>query len=154
MIMPGQENEPWGCGYHGDDGYSFYSGSGGPYGESYATGDIIRYYLNFRNKILFYTKNGINLVKGPNNAFKLRYQGKLYFIMSKYDKTFEDLTRLLKIEPDNTIALKYRDEINYIIKKYNELIANFKELLKIKPNDKWAKKVYELVKRLKYDMQL
>ncbi|KAF0377795.1 hypothetical protein F8M41_012547 [Gigaspora margarita] len=34
MLMPGQENkesECWGCGYHGDDGYSFCSGNGGPY---------------------------------------------------------------------------------------------------------------------------
>ncbi|RIB24121.1 concanavalin A-like lectin/glucanase domain-containing protein [Gigaspora rosea] len=68
MLMPGQENEEndsWGCGYHGDDGYSFYSGSGGPYGllypPGYTTGDIIGCYLNFRNKIVFYTKNGINL---------------------------------------------------------------------------------------------
>ncbi|RIB14033.1 concanavalin A-like lectin/glucanase domain-containing protein [Gigaspora rosea] len=65
MLMPGQENETWGCGYHGDDGYSFYSGSGEPYDLSsppgYTTGDIVGCYLNFRENIVFYTKNGINL---------------------------------------------------------------------------------------------
>ncbi|RIB01500.1 hypothetical protein C2G38_2127459 [Gigaspora rosea] len=196
MLMPGQENmenESWGCGYHGDDGYFFYSGSGMPYDLSYygnipgyTTGDIVGCYLNFRENIVFYTKNGINLgiashlhsnfkgilypcvgfrsqggsvkvnfdgnknfkysaitkkditsnkksknalinfvyrcyqqiiyfiigknetmlvglindltkslEKELNNAFELNYQGKLYFIMGKYDEAFEDLTRSL-----------------------------------------------------------
>ncbi|RIB23992.1 concanavalin A-like lectin/glucanase domain-containing protein [Gigaspora rosea] len=61
MLMPGQGNESWGCGYHGDDGYSFCSGSGEPYGSKYTTGDIIGCYINFTSKLVFYTKNGINL---------------------------------------------------------------------------------------------
>ncbi|RIB18797.1 hypothetical protein C2G38_1319711 [Gigaspora rosea] len=64
ILMPGQEskeNELWGCGYHGDDGYSFCSGGVEPYGPKYTTGDIIGCYLNFVNKMVFYTKNGINL---------------------------------------------------------------------------------------------
>ncbi|RIB00732.1 hypothetical protein C2G38_2129289 [Gigaspora rosea] len=79
MLMPGQEykenkenkneqnkeNETWGCGYHGDDGYFFCSGSGVLYDKSdssgYTTGDTVGCYLNFRNNIVFYTKNGINL---------------------------------------------------------------------------------------------
>ncbi|RIB20857.1 SPRY domain-containing protein [Gigaspora rosea] len=70
MLMPGQvykeneqnkENKSWGCGYHSDDGYFFCSGSGEEYGLSYTTDDIVGCYLNFRNNILFYTKNGINL---------------------------------------------------------------------------------------------
>ncbi|KAF0333542.1 tetratricopeptide repeat protein, partial [Gigaspora margarita] len=66
--------------------------------------------------------------------------------MGKYDKAFEDLTRLLETEPDNTIALKYRDEINYMMKRYNESIADLEKLLRIKPNDVWAKKANKLVK--------
>ncbi|RIB19259.1 hypothetical protein C2G38_1279009 [Gigaspora rosea] len=78
MLMPGQEykenkeneeNKSWGCGFHGDDGYSFCSGSCEPYDLSYGyeytpgytTGDIVGCYLNFRKKIVFYTKNGVNL---------------------------------------------------------------------------------------------
>ncbi|RIB20972.1 concanavalin A-like lectin/glucanase domain-containing protein [Gigaspora rosea] len=56
-----KESEIWGCGYHGDDGYSFCSGGGGPYGPTYTTGDIIGCYLNFIKKMVFYTKNGVNL---------------------------------------------------------------------------------------------
>ena len=63
--------------------------------------------------------------------------------MGKYDKAFEDFTRLA-----NTIALKYRGEINYMMKRYNESIADLKKLLRIKPNDVWAKKASELVKGL------
>ncbi|RIB25601.1 concanavalin A-like lectin/glucanase domain-containing protein [Gigaspora rosea] len=59
MPLPGQENNSWG--YHGDDGYLFCSGSGESYGPSYTIGDTIGCYLNFKNRIAFYTKNGINL---------------------------------------------------------------------------------------------
>ncbi|RIB14663.1 concanavalin A-like lectin/glucanase domain-containing protein [Gigaspora rosea] len=55
------KNGLWGCGYHGDDGYSFCSGSGEPYGPTYTVGDIIGCYLNFLKKIIFYTKNSVNL---------------------------------------------------------------------------------------------
>ncbi|RIB11204.1 hypothetical protein C2G38_2104214, partial [Gigaspora rosea] len=34
-----------------------------------------------------------SLEKESNNAFKLSYQSKLYFIIDKYDEAFEDLTR-------------------------------------------------------------
>ncbi|RIB25745.1 hypothetical protein C2G38_2066684, partial [Gigaspora rosea] len=172
MLMPGQEykeNETWGCGYHGDDGYSFCSGSGILYDLSYppgyTTGDIVGCYLNFRENIVFYTKNGINLgiachlrsnFKGilypfvgfrsqggsvkvnfgsenfkysamtngfesssilpNNNALALEYQGRVYFIIGKYDEAFEDFTKLLEIVPYNKIALRYRGEINYMMK--------------------------------------
>src|SRR5260364_294343 len=59
-YLLGQENESWGCGYHGDNGYSFCSGSGEPYDlprheytdeytAGYTTGDIIGCYLNFKS---------------------------------------------------------------------------------------------------------
>ncbi|RIB24321.1 hypothetical protein C2G38_2242070 [Gigaspora rosea] len=56
--MPGQDNNSWG--YH-DDGYFFSSKNGRPYGPSYTTGDTIGCYLNFKNRIVFYTKNGVNI---------------------------------------------------------------------------------------------
>ncbi|RIB10103.1 concanavalin A-like lectin/glucanase domain-containing protein [Gigaspora rosea] len=60
-IYGKEENGLWGCSYHGDDGYSFYFGSGELYGPTYTTGDIIGCYLNFIKRIVFYTKNGVNL---------------------------------------------------------------------------------------------
>ena len=72
-----------GCGYHGDDGYSFCSGSGEQYNlprheytAGYNTGDIIGCYLNFRSNIVFYTKNGLNLGN-------LYLELKLYFKMNR-----------------------------------------------------------------------
>lgn len=59
IPMLGQEDNSWG--YHSDDGYSFCSGSGEPYGPSYTTGDIVGCYMNFKENIIFYTKNGINI---------------------------------------------------------------------------------------------
>src|SRR5260364_8452 len=69
-YLLGQENESWGCGYHGNDEYSFCSRSGKPYDlprprdeytAGYTTGDIFGCYINFRSNIVFYTKNRINL---------------------------------------------------------------------------------------------
>ncbi|RIB13580.1 hypothetical protein C2G38_2197448 [Gigaspora rosea] len=60
MLMLGQENETWGCGYHGDDGYSFCSGSGTPYDLSYPSG-----YIDIYNNIhlLMLLKNELNDMK-------------------------------------------------------------------------------------------
>ncbi|RIB04785.1 concanavalin A-like lectin/glucanase domain-containing protein [Gigaspora rosea] len=56
IISLGQEKNSWS--YHGDDGYSFSSKSGKLYGPPYTIDDIIGCYLNYRNKIIFYIKNG------------------------------------------------------------------------------------------------
>ncbi|RIB19029.1 hypothetical protein C2G38_1301160 [Gigaspora rosea] len=80
-----EEDKPWGCAYHGDDGQLFCSGSdkpySKPYGPTYSAGDTIGCYLNLRNndKMIFYTKNGVNLGIAcylPNNFDYLK--NKLY----------------------------------------------------------------------------
>ncbi|RIB20716.1 concanavalin A-like lectin/glucanase domain-containing protein [Gigaspora rosea] len=53
------DDDSWG--YHGDDGFFGFSGTGIPYGPLFSTGDIIGCCLNFKNNTVFYTKNGINL---------------------------------------------------------------------------------------------
>ncbi|KAF0480594.1 SPRY-domain-containing protein [Gigaspora margarita] len=57
-LMPGQVNNSWG--YH-DDGYFFSSKNGRPYGPSYTTTDTIGCYLNFKERVMFYTNNGANI---------------------------------------------------------------------------------------------
>ncbi|RIB28128.1 concanavalin A-like lectin/glucanase domain-containing protein [Gigaspora rosea] len=57
-LMPGQDKNSWG--YH-DDGYLFSSKNGRPYGPSYTTNDTIGCYLNFEERIIFYTHNGANI---------------------------------------------------------------------------------------------
>ncbi|RIB28121.1 concanavalin A-like lectin/glucanase domain-containing protein [Gigaspora rosea] len=57
-LMPGQDKNSWG--YH-DDGYLFISKNGRPYGPPYATNDTIGCYLNFEERIMFYTYNGANI---------------------------------------------------------------------------------------------
>ncbi|RIB20069.1 hypothetical protein C2G38_2081734, partial [Gigaspora rosea] len=141
------------CGYHGDDGYSFYSGSGGPYDylscdgniPGYTTGDIVGCYLKiFKNKIVFYTKNGINLAiskgilypcvgfisqamtnedinKKSKNALILEYQEKVYFIIGDYE---------------NMLVSK----LYFIMGKYNEAIEDLTRLLEIEPDNTIALK--------------
>ncbi|RIA83610.1 concanavalin A-like lectin/glucanase domain-containing protein [Glomus cerebriforme] len=57
--MPGLNDNSWG--YHNDDGNFFWDGNYKEYGPSFTTGDTIGCYLNFRNNIVFFTKNGDNL---------------------------------------------------------------------------------------------
>ncbi|RIB09450.1 kinase-like domain-containing protein [Gigaspora rosea] len=171
-----KENKSWGCAYHGDDGDFFCSGSGKPYGPTFTVGYTIGCYLNFRNddKMVFYTKNGINLAMTNDHISKelweacwinsktldqyvdelknksddtlaLMSRGKAYLIIGKYEEAYTVLTRLLEIESENIIALKYRGEINYVMKRYKESISDLKYLLKIKPDDAWAKEAYKLV---------
>ncbi|CAI2186648.1 17118_t:CDS:2, partial [Funneliformis geosporum] len=56
--MPGWEDSSWG--YHGD-GKDFFNSAGEPYGSKFMTGDTIGCYVNFRNNMLLYTRNGVNL---------------------------------------------------------------------------------------------
>ncbi|RIB27519.1 hypothetical protein C2G38_1764958 [Gigaspora rosea] len=139
MLMPGQESkesELWDCGYHGDDGYSFYSGSSEPYGPTYTTGDIIGCYLNCINKMVFYTKNGINLgiacnlpdiwkgilypcvgFRSQDGSVEVNFGHKQF---KYYAMTYEDIKNKLNtlerinvkiknwIKPDNALLLKYQ----------------------------------------------
>ena len=55
------ENNSWG--YH-SNGRFYYEGKHDKYdnyGPEFTSGDIIGCYLNFRNNIVFYTKNGVHL---------------------------------------------------------------------------------------------
>ncbi|RIB17918.1 hypothetical protein C2G38_2087107, partial [Gigaspora rosea] len=156
MLMPGQENmenKSWGCGYHGDDGYSFYSGSGTSYDlkyygniPGYTTGDIVGCYLNFRENIVFYTKNGINLAmtnedinKKSKNALILEYQEKVDFIISEYEymlvSLINDLTISLENEPNNAFELNYRGKLYFIMGKYDEAFEDLTRLLEIEPDN-------------------
>ncbi|CAG8443072.1 6107_t:CDS:2 [Diversispora eburnea] len=71
--------EPESIGYHGDDGLLYlYSGSGRKYGPLYDTGDIVGCGINYFDKTVFFTKNGINLGVACNGLF---YDGEVYPIV-------------------------------------------------------------------------
>lgn len=58
--LPGWEKNS--LGYHGDDGFIFQnSGTGTPYGPRYVKNDVIGLCLNFYEKSVFFTKNGLGL---------------------------------------------------------------------------------------------
>ena len=99
---------------------------------------------------------------GQNNTYALRYQGKLYFILGKYEQALKYLTKLLELDSNNLFALKYRGEIYQIMKKYEESLVDLDKLLEININESsidlkelsetnnniaWILKVYEEVAR-------
>ena len=65
----------------------------------------------------------------------LRYQGKFYFIIGKYEEAFEYLTKLLELEPNDPFALKYQGEIYHIMKRYEESLVDLDKLLEININE-------------------
>ena len=77
----------------------------------------------------------------------LRYRGKFYFVMGRYEQALADLTKLLEFDTNDTFALKYRGETYYMIEKYEESLADLNKLLKINANDMWALKACEEVFR-------
>ena len=52
------ENNSWG---YRSDGEFYYQGHHKENGPEFTSGDTIGCYLNFRQNLVFYTKNGINL---------------------------------------------------------------------------------------------
>src|ERR1044071_5770891 len=77
----------------------------------------------------------------------LRYQGKFYFVMGRYEQALANLTKLLEFDTSNSFALRYRAETYYMIEKYEESLVDLNKLLKIDPNEVWALKAYEFVRR-------
>ncbi|KAG5751786.1 hypothetical protein H9Q70_005580 [Fusarium xylarioides] len=71
----GWESGSWG--YHGDDGKTFSSAAGSPYGPTFGQGDVIGCGVNFDKKTAFYTRNGEIIGQA---FFDIR--GKLYPAMS------------------------------------------------------------------------
>ncbi|KAJ3008579.1 hypothetical protein HKX48_008449 [Thoreauomyces humboldtii] len=68
--LPGWEDHSWG--YHGDDGHSFCcSGTGRAYGPVFTTGDVIGCVVNFMNKTISFTKNGVWLGPAVKNVAEL-----------------------------------------------------------------------------------
>ncbi len=82
-----------------------------------------------------------------NIAHKLRYQGKFYFVMGRYEQALAYLTKLLEFDTNDAFALRYRSETYYMTKKYEESLTDLNKLLKINANDTWALKAYEEVIR-------
>ena len=77
----------------------------------------------------------------------LRYRGKLYFVIGRYEQALSDLTKLLEIDTNNAFALRYRSETYYMTKGYEKSLTDLNKLLKINANDTWALKAYEMIIR-------
>ena len=82
------------------------------------------------------------------NEHILRYQGKFYFVMGRYEQALVDLTRLLEFNTNDLFALKYRGETYCMMEKYEESLADLNKLLKINANNTWVLKAYEKVTRM------
>ncbi|RIB05856.1 concanavalin A-like lectin/glucanase domain-containing protein [Gigaspora rosea] len=151
-------DESWECGYHRDDGYSFCSGDCVPYGPTFISGDIIGCYLNFINKIVFYTKNGINL--GITCYLPDKFEGILYpcigfrsqggsievnFEREKFKysaMTNEDICNKSK----NALVFEHQEKIYFIMGRYENVLANLTDELTIL-FEKETSNVFELIYR-------
>src|SRR3990170_622322 len=71
-------------------------------------------------------------------AHKLKYRGKFYFVMGRYEQALADLTKLLEFDANDAFALRYRSETYHMTKKYEESLTDLNKLLKINANDTWA----------------
>src|SRR5277367_295698 len=69
-----------------------------------------------------------------NSIHMLRYQGKFYFVMGKYEKALEYLIKLLELEPNDQFALRYQSEIYNIMERYIEALVDLDKLLEINLN--------------------
>ena len=93
--------------------------------------------LNLCNNelIIQQTDRLADLTKSLEEQHVLRYQGKFYFVICKYEQAFEYLTKLLELEPNDLFALRYRGEIHHIMKRYEESLVDLDKLLEININE-------------------
>ena len=88
---------------------------------------------SFYNKLFFKSLSLPILLETNKNI--LRYHGKFYFVVGKYEQALEYLTKLLELEPNDLFSLKYRAEIYYILKKFEESLVDLDKLLEINVNE-------------------
>src|ERR1041385_2781328 len=88
---------------------------------------------SFYNKPFFESLSLPILLETNQNI--LRYQGKFYFVVGKYEQAFKYLTKLLKLESNDPFALRYQGEIHHIMKKYEKSLMNLDKLLEININE-------------------
>ncbi|RIB21985.1 hypothetical protein C2G38_2033957 [Gigaspora rosea] len=92
--------------------------------------------------------NLLDSIFEPNNVHLLEYQGKINFILGRYEDALLYLTNLLKIEPANAFALSYRGKTYQMMEKYKESLVNLYSLLKIENNDICALKIRNEIKEV------
>ena len=85
-----------------------------------------------------------DLTKSLEQQHVLRYQGKFYFVICRYEQAFDYLTKLLELEPNDLFALRYRGEIHHIMKRYQESLMDLDKLLEININETLSVDLKEL----------
>ena len=76
-----------------------------------------------------------DLTKSLEEQHVLRYQGKFYFVICKYEQAFEYLTKLLELEQNDLFALRYRGEIYHIMERHEKSLVDLDKLLEININE-------------------
>ena len=85
-----------------------------------------------------------DLTESLEEQYVLRYQGKFYFVICKYEQAFDYITKLLELEPNDLFALRYRGEIHHIMKRYEESLMDLDKLLEININETSSMDLKEL----------
>src|ERR1043165_3827886 len=91
-------------------------------------------------------ENLTKLLEIEQNIVYLKFRGKFYFIIGKYEQALADLAKILEFKPNDQFALRYRGEIYHILEKYEESLADLDKLLEINTNI-WVYKSYEEIVR-------
>ena len=81
-----------------------------------------------------------------DNTHMLKYQGKFYFIIDRYEQAIADLSKLLELETSNAFALKYRGETYFMMEKYDKSLVDLNKLLEIDAKYTYILKVCDVVK--------
>ena len=83
----------------------------------------------------------------PNDALVLSNVGVLYFYLNDYQKSIEESTNAIEIDPNHNWAYYWRAEALFQEGKYINAIQDLKKHLLITPDHKDAKKLLKKAKR-------
>jgi tetratricopeptide (TPR) repeat protein len=79
------------------------------------------------------------------SSHTLKYRGKFYFVIGKYEQALADFIKLLDFEPNNAFALKYQGETYFMMKRYEESLTSLNSLLTINANKTWISEVKKII---------
>ncbi|CAG8603806.1 13775_t:CDS:2, partial [Funneliformis caledonium] len=99
-------------------------------------GEILMKLGRYVEAELYYTKaNNID----PENIHILIKRAITYIVLQKYDKSFLDLNRVLKLDPLNTLAHYYKGLICYLLNDTSDALAALTRCTELDSNDDLAK---------------
>lgn len=78
----------------------------------------------------------------PNDSSLLRKRGRIYYLMSRYDKSLIDYDKAIRLSPNKDALYTERAKVHRLLGNYEKAVSDFTQAIKLNPTDEhnWAQR--------------